>query len=63
MRGTLIKLVAFVVASFVCLAWLGDEIGQLRGPAGAFHKTYGLKASFTDLKQKLDRKLPRTEPT
>ena len=48
MRGTLVKLVAFVIASFLCLVWLGNQIGQLRGPAGAFHKTYGIKASFTD---------------
>ncbi len=48
MRGTFIKLGAFVVASILCLAWLGNQIGQLRGPAGAFHKTYALKASFTD---------------
>jgi phospholipid/cholesterol/gamma-HCH transport system substrate-binding protein len=47
-RGTLIKLSAFLVASLLCLVWLGNQIGQLRGPAGAFHKTYGIKASFTD---------------
>lgn len=48
MRSTLIKLGAFLVASLLCLAWLGNQIGQLSGPAGAFHKTYSLKAEFTD---------------
>ena len=48
MRGTLIKLAAFFVASILCLAWLGNQIGQLRGPAGAFHKTYKVNAAFTD---------------
>ena len=48
MRGTFIKLGAFLVASLVCLGWLGIQIGQLSGPAGAFHKTYALNASFTD---------------
>src|SRR5207237_8716098 len=46
--GTFVKRVACLVASFLCLVWLGNQIGQLSGPAGAFHKTYGLKASFTD---------------
>ena len=48
MRATLIKLGAFFAASILCLAWLGNQIGQLSGPAGAFHKTYALKAAFTD---------------
>jgi phospholipid/cholesterol/gamma-HCH transport system substrate-binding protein len=47
-RATFIKLGAFLVASLLCLAWLGNQIGQLSGPAGAFHKTYGLTAAFTD---------------
>ena len=48
MRGTTVKLVAFLAASLLCLGWLGDQIGQLRGPAGAFHKTYAVQAAFTD---------------
>ncbi|MBV8986513.1 MAG: MCE family protein [Acidimicrobiia bacterium] len=48
MRGTFIKLGAFLVASLLCLAWLGNQIGQLTGPAGVFHKTYSVKAQFTD---------------
>ncbi|MBV9410543.1 MAG: MCE family protein, partial [Acidimicrobiia bacterium] len=48
MRATLVKLGAFLVVSLVCLAWLANQIGQLSGPAGAFHKTYDIKADFTD---------------
>lgn len=48
MRGTLIKLGAFLVVSLLCLGWLANQIGQLSGPAGAFHKTYDVKAEFTD---------------
>jgi ABC-type transporter Mla subunit MlaD len=47
-RGTLIKLGAFLVASLLCLGWLGNQIGQLSGPAAPFHKTYGVKAAFSD---------------
>jgi phospholipid/cholesterol/gamma-HCH transport system substrate-binding protein len=47
-RGTLIKLVAFLVASLLCLGWLGNQIGQLSGPAAPFHKTYAVKAAFSD---------------
>jgi len=47
-RGTTIKLVAFLVASLLSLAWLANQIGQVRGPAGAFHKTYAVRAAFTD---------------
>jgi phospholipid/cholesterol/gamma-HCH transport system substrate-binding protein len=47
-RGTLIKLSAFLVASLLCLGWLGNQIGQLRGPAAPFHKTYKVNAAFTD---------------
>jgi phospholipid/cholesterol/gamma-HCH transport system substrate-binding protein len=48
MRGTLIKLGAFLAASLLCLGWLGNQIGQLTGPAGAFHRTYVVNAAFTD---------------
>src|SRR5205807_3689674 len=47
-KGLAIKLGAFAAVSLLCLGWLAGQIGQLRGPAGAFHHTYPLKASFTD---------------
>src|SRR4051812_37119165 len=48
MRGTLVKLGAFLAASLLCLGWLANQIGQVTGPAGAFHKTYAINAAFTD---------------
>jgi len=48
MRGTFIKLGAFLLASILCLGWLANQIGQVRGPAGMFHKTYAVNAKFTD---------------
>jgi phospholipid/cholesterol/gamma-HCH transport system substrate-binding protein len=47
-KGLALKLGAFAAASLLCLGWLAGQIGQLTGPAGAFHKTYPLEASFTD---------------
>ena len=48
MKGTLVRLALFTIASVVCLGWLASNIGQVTGPAGAFHKTYPLTASFSD---------------
>jgi len=47
-RGTFVKLGLFLLASIVCLGWLANQIGQVRGPAGMFHKTYAVNAAFTD---------------
>ena len=48
MKGTLVRLALFALASLVCLGWLASNIGQVTGPAGAFHKTYSLTANFSD---------------
>jgi phospholipid/cholesterol/gamma-HCH transport system substrate-binding protein len=47
-KSTVIKLSVFLAASLLCLGWLGNQIGQLTGPAGVFHKTYAVNAAFSD---------------
>ena len=48
MRRTIALLAGFVALSLVCTGWLAGQIGQLQGAAGVLHKTYGIRATFTD---------------
>ena len=48
MRGTLVKLGLFALASLASLGWLFLRIGEFGGAAGAFRSTYPVRASLTD---------------